>query len=70
MINFEKITDPKKLYKNLLIVLTANLLLITLMIFTMGEEIKVYFIGLFVMVLAFLLIMIYYSKIVFKEKKE
>ena len=70
MINFEKITDPKKLYKNLLIVLTANLLLVLLMIFTFGEEMKVYFIGLFMMILAFLLIMIYYSKIVFKQKKQ
>ena len=45
MINFEKITDPKKLYKNLIIVLLVNLLLILLMIFTMGEEMKLYLIN-------------------------
>ena len=70
MEDFEKLGgDPKKIFQYLLTTLGVFIAMITLFIFTMGEELKMYFIILLVMLVLFVFLLMYLSPIIFADVK-
>ena len=66
---FESLGDPKKLLQYLLTTIGLFIAMIILFIFTMDDELKIYFYVLLVMLGIFMILLMYLSPIIFADRK-
>ncbi len=66
----DKIGDPRTLFRYLLYTLLIYIMIVVLFIFTMGEELKIYFVILLAMLVFFTVCIIFYIPRTFGKIKD